>query len=44
VQNSVGEEGGNDVGGNVRSPEPSEARWEFFVFVKIAQVENDLLL
>jgi hypothetical protein len=42
MQNSVGKEGGDDVGGNVRSPKPSETGWEFFVLVEIAQVENDL--
>jgi hypothetical protein len=44
VQNSISEEGGDDVGTHVGSPEPCEASRQFFVLVEIAQVEDNLSL
>jgi hypothetical protein len=42
MKDSVGEECGNNVGGDVGSPEPGETSGQFPVLVEIAQVENDL--
>ena len=42
MQNSVGEERGDDVGGLVGSPEPGQASREFFVLVEITQIQDDL--
>jgi hypothetical protein len=42
VKNSVSEKRGDDIGGDIRGPEPSEALRKFPVLEEITQVENDL--
>jgi hypothetical protein len=44
MQNSISEKGGDDVGTHVGSPKPGESRRKLFVFVEIAEVEDNLLM
>lgn len=42
MEDAVGEEGGDDIGGDVGGPEVCEARGELAVLVEVGEVEDDL--